>query len=141
MANQQQLKERIALAIKTNGEGDITGAVLQATLLDMVDVLEQQAIPILSHGGGDDTITIAPNKLHKWITPMARLEITLGEGVGEGVDEYMLEFTCPNNTPTTLILSPSVRWAATPHFNIGCTYQISIIDGLAVYAEWEAANT
>ena len=39
MANLTQLKERIALAIKANGEGEITGEVLQETLLDMVDEL------------------------------------------------------------------------------------------------------
>lgn len=39
MANIEQLKQIIRLAIKTNGVGEITGEVLQEVLLDMVDEL------------------------------------------------------------------------------------------------------
>lgn len=39
MANIDQLKQIIRLAIKTNGVGEITGEVLQDVLLDMVDEL------------------------------------------------------------------------------------------------------
>lgn len=40
-ANIEQLKQRIRLAIKANGNGEITGLVLQETLLDIVDELAQ----------------------------------------------------------------------------------------------------
>ena len=40
MANINQLKQIIRLAIKTNGVGEITGQVLQEVLLEMVDELE-----------------------------------------------------------------------------------------------------
>lgn len=40
-ANIEQLKQRIRLAIKANGNGEITGQVLQTTLLDIVDELAQ----------------------------------------------------------------------------------------------------
>ena len=39
MANIDQLKQIIRLAIKTNGVGEITGEVLQEVLLEMVDEL------------------------------------------------------------------------------------------------------
>ena len=39
MANIDQLKQIIRLAIKTNGVGEITGEVLQDVLIDMVDEL------------------------------------------------------------------------------------------------------
>ena len=45
-ANIEQLKERIRLAIKANGNGEITGLVLQETLLDIVDELAQGAYEI-----------------------------------------------------------------------------------------------
>ena len=45
-ANIEQLKERIRLAIKANGSGEITGEVLQTTLLDIVDELAQGAYEI-----------------------------------------------------------------------------------------------
>ena len=40
------LKQRIRLAIKANGNGEITGQVLQTTLLDIVDELAQGAYEI-----------------------------------------------------------------------------------------------
>lgn len=45
-ANIEQLKERIRLAIKANGNGEITGLVLQETLLDIVDELAQGAYEV-----------------------------------------------------------------------------------------------
>lgn len=45
-ANIEQLKQRIRLAIKANGNGEITGLVLQETLLDIVDELAQGAYEI-----------------------------------------------------------------------------------------------
>lgn len=45
-ANIEQLKQRIRLAIKANGNGEITGAVLQTTLLDIVDELAQEGYEI-----------------------------------------------------------------------------------------------
>ena len=44
MANIDQLKQIIRLAIKTNGVGEITGEVLQDVLLDMVDELDAPEI-------------------------------------------------------------------------------------------------
>lgn len=46
MADLDGLKQRIAAVIKTNGEGEITGAKLQETLLDMVDELGQGAYTV-----------------------------------------------------------------------------------------------
>lgn len=40
------LKQRIRLAIKTNGNGEITGSGLQTILLDMVDELAQEGYEI-----------------------------------------------------------------------------------------------
>lgn len=45
-ANIEQLKQRIRLAIKANGNGEITGSGLQAILLDMVDELAQEGYEI-----------------------------------------------------------------------------------------------
>lgn len=45
-ANIEQLKQRIRLAIKANGNGEITGLVLQETLLDIVDELAQGAYEV-----------------------------------------------------------------------------------------------
>ena len=86
--------------------------------------------------------TITPNVLHVWVQPMASLEITLGAGVQGIMNEYMIQFTCPNSGATVLEFTDEIAWANDDEIEpeAGYTYQISIVNGLAVYAGWEAAN-
>ena len=58
MANIDQLKQIIRLAIKTNGVGEITGEVLQDVLLDMVDEL---AAPDMDTATSSEVVTIWNN--------------------------------------------------------------------------------
>lgn len=47
-------------------------------------------------------------------------------------NEYMFQFTSPTDRPTTLSLPSSVKWCYDPVIEAGKTYQISIMNGLAV---------
>lgn len=87
-------------------------------------------------------VTIQPNKLNVWPQPMASLEITLGAGVAGVMNEYMMQFTCPTSGGTSLSITNDVQWANDDEIDPepGYTYQISIVNGLAVYAGWEAAS-
>jgi hypothetical protein len=53
------------------------------------------------------------------------------------VNEYMIEFTVDGDG-FTLTLPEGVRWVDEPTWEDGYTYQVSIVDNLAVYAGWEA---
>ena len=81
------------------------------------------------------TATIYPNVLNVW-GEVSSLDISLGAGNSGEVNEYMLQFTC-GNTAATITLPKEVRWAEEPAFELNRTYQISILNNLAVYASWE----
>jgi hypothetical protein len=54
----------------------------------------------------------------------------------------MFQFTCPSSAATTLTLPVTIRWANDDELEpeAGYTYQVSIVDNLAVYAGWEAQS-
>lgn len=80
---------------------------------------------------------ILPNILNKCGT-IRSLAIHSFQGAQEGcVNEYMLEFTVSGDD-FTLALPEGVRWTEEPTWENGYTYQVSIVDNLAVFAGWEA---
>ena len=86
----------------------------------------------------DTTLSIAPNVLNVWGV-VSSLTISFDVGASGAVNEYMIQFTCPSNTGTTLVLPSSVKWMNGEEFEpeAGWTYQVSIVDDLAVYSGWE----
>ena len=80
---------------------------------------------------------ILPNELNKW-GKIKSLTINSFQGTQEGhVNEYMLEFTVSGDN-FTLTLPEGVRWVEEPTWENGYTYQVSIVNNLAVFAGWEA---
>ena len=80
--------------------------------------------------------SILPNELNKW-GKIKSLTINSFQGAQEGyVNEYMLEFTVSGDN-FTLTLPEGVRWAEEPTWENGYTYQVSIVNNLAVFAGWE----
>ena len=81
--------------------------------------------------------SILPNELNKW-GKIKSLTINSFHGAQEGhVNEYMLEFTVSGDD-FTLTLPEGVRWVEEPTWEDGYTYQVSIVNNLAVFAGWEA---
>lgn len=81
--------------------------------------------------------SILPNVLNKWGN-IKSLVINSFQGAQEGhVNEYMLEFTVSGDD-FTLTLPEGVRWVEEPTWENGYTYQVSIVNNLAVFAGWEA---
>ena len=78
---------------------------------------------------------ILPNVLNVWGS-VSSLTVTLAPGNTGDMNEYMLEFTV-SGSAFTLSLPSSVRWREEPEWENGLTYQVSIVDDLAVYAGWE----
>ena len=71
---------------------------------------------------------------------VSSLAISFNAGGDGRVNEYMLEFTVASDN-FNLALPSSVRWSEEPEWVNGNTYQVSIENNLALYAEWEAATT
>jgi prophage DNA circulation protein len=84
----------------------------------------------------ETSVTIHPNKLNVWGS-VAALTIVFAAGTQGVANEYMLEFTASTDS-FTLTLPSGVRWVEDPEWQAGYTYQVSILNGLAVYAGWEA---
>ena len=81
--------------------------------------------------------SILPNELNKW-GKIKSLTINSFKGAQEEyVNEYMLEFTVSGDN-FTLTLPEGVRWVEEPTWENGYTYQVSIVNNLAVFAGWEA---
>lgn len=84
------------------------------------------------------TATIHPNVLNVWGS-VSSLTISLAAGAAEVVNEYMMQFTV-SGTAFTLSLPDGIRWIDEPDFADGATYQVSIVNNLAVAGEWETAG-
>ena len=86
----------------------------------------------------DTTLSINPNVLNVWGT-VSSLAISFNAGASGAVNEYMIQFTCPSNAGTTLVLPSSVKWMNGDELEpeAGWTYQVSIVNDLAVYSGWE----
>ena len=83
----------------------------------------------------ESVVSIRPNVFNKW-GEMPALNITLGPEVSNALNEYMIEFVS-GDTATELTLPDNIKWiddVLVPEPNT--TYQISIVNGLAVYAGW-----
>lgn len=81
------------------------------------------------------TATVEPGKLYVWGS-VTGLNLTLSPGTAGLENEYKLQFTAGSGF--TLTLDSTVRWVNDPEWTEGWTYQVSIENGLAVSAGWEA---
>ena len=107
-------------------------ALAAASLISASDV----ATPVVPQNSNN--VTIDPNVLNTWDTDtegMASLTVAFNTGTAGKVNEYMLRVYVVT-TPFTLTLPAGVTWAdgETPTFESDTTYEISIINNLAVYA-------
>lgn len=123
-----------------------SGATLE--LIGKLDALptNAQLIALLNGKGSkvtvvpqnNSTVAINPNVLNVW-GEVSNLIITFVEGTTGEVYEYMIQFTSPSDSGTSLTLPSAVRWANDDELEpeAGMTYQVSIVNNLAVYAGWK----
>ena len=94
------------------------------------------AKPAKMEDGGSGTVTkeLQPNILYKF-GECASLTITLAAESAGLENEYKFEFVS-GSTPTALSLPDSVKWSggSAPTMEASKTYQVSIVNNLAVYA-------
>lgn len=100
----------------------------------------QAGVPIVLQSSS--TALIEPNKYNLWATPVAALEISFAAGISGYVNEYMFQFSCPSDAATELTLPNSVVWANDDELEpeAGHTYQVSVVNNLAIYAGWETTQ-
>ena len=87
-------------------------------------------ITVVDHGTADTTFELTPNVFHKW-GEVAALNLTLGAETSGVLNEYMLQFTS-GTTATVLTLPETVKWISDSTIEAGKTYQVSIVNNLAV---------
>lgn len=93
-------------------------------------------IPIIDVEGS--SADIYPGRLYRWASASAITVNILGNEAGK-MNEYMLQFKV-TNANFTLQTVPAVTWAEEPEFELNRTYQVSIVNGLAIYAGWDISG-
>lgn len=84
----------------------------------------------VDHGTSDTVFTLTPNTYHKW-GEVTALTLTFGAGGSGMVNEYLFEFKS-GATATVLSLPGSVKFIGNGTVEPNKTYQVSVINGLAV---------
>ena len=89
-----------------------------------------------SGGGGTVTNQIKPNTFYKF-GPCSKLTITFAAEESGIENEYKFEFVS-GSTPTTLSVPDTFKWSggSAPTIEANKTYQVSIVNNLAVYASF-----
>ena len=92
---------------------------------------------MVTHAATETSVSIQPNILHVW-PAIASLTVAFVGNVYGKVNEYMIQFTSPSDAGTSLTLPQSVKWADSDELEpeAGMTYQVSILNDLAVWAEF-----
>lgn len=85
------------------------------------------------------SVSIKPNVLNKWGRVSSLTITSFKSGPSGFANEYMMEFTA-NGDNFSLSMPNGVRWVEEPEWEDGYTYQVSILNKLAVYAGWEPSE-
>lgn len=86
----------------------------------------------------ETTATLEPDKFYLF-GEVSALNITLAP-VEEGyASQYIFQFTSPLESPTTLTMPVTIIWSDIPTIKGGMTYQVSVVEGLAMITGWTTA--
>ena len=103
---------------------------------NVASLTDMAKIPVVQHNS--TLVSIAPNKLNVW-GRISSLTLTFLSGEAGVANEYMIQFTVLSEN-FSLVFTDSVKWLEEPEWEVGYTYQISILNGLAIVAGWEDAQ-
>lgn len=80
---------------------------------------------------------LEPDKFYIWTNPVSAIAITLNPQTdAQYVAQYLFQFTCPAESATSLSLPVDVVWNEVPTIKAGKTYQVSILERLAIITAW-----
>lgn len=152
----EEIKSTIDANITPNGEQGITGSVLNRVLNDMVDATEGKLaqldqewqeikdanfnVEVQPHiekvdMGTATSANLEPDKFYLF-GKVESLAINLAPPLEGKVGNYIFQFTTPEDVGTQLSLPLDLQWNETPQVNPGYTYQVSILNNLAMLIKW-----
>lgn len=110
-----------------NSGNHLTSGAIYTALQNVTEkVIEMYTTPVV----------IAPNNLYK-LGGRAILDVSFLAGQAGVMNEYMFEFTVTSDD-FALTLPLGVKWIDDMYFENGYTYQVSVVNNLAIAAGWEA---
>ena len=113
-------------------------ARVRALAIAAAHLITHADIPMQVVNQTETEVEINPNVLNVWGS-VDSLDVTLVGAVSGGVNEYMLQFDIASNVASfELALSAAVEWVdgEEPEWEAGNTYQVSIVNNMAVAAWW-----
>lgn len=89
----------------------------------------------------ESTVTIQPNVMNVWGT-ITNLNVIKGDDIAGIVNNYMIRFTA-GDSAAVIFSGMNVKWygGEVPTWTAGNTYEISIVDNIALWAEFEPITT
>lgn len=81
-------------------------------------------------------LELIPNVLYRWTCDVTSLTLTFAAGGPGVINEYMMRFKVGPGTPN-ISLPEGTKWAEEPDWTEGSTYEVSVVNGYALAAEWE----
>ena len=104
-------------------------------ILNSISTNMYKGVPVATQTGD---ATIAPNIWNVWASVAGNLTITKGTDIANIVNEYMARFTLASNWSGQITFSGfTLDWngGSVPTWMAGKTYEISIVDNIALWAE------
>jgi hypothetical protein len=114
------------LEFEQDYNGNVPANVLRALGYGLLNMQKDQS---------STNVTIKPNVLNVWGS-VNSLTVAFASAVQGQINEYMMQFTVGSDN-FTITLPQGVKWISEPEFVNGNTYQVSILNNLAVIGEWE----
>lgn len=123
-------------------EGNLEDKVGKKEFQDSVDEIDSKIIGkadkvVLNNVSGDQTIS--PNTMYVWGSVAGALTITKGDVIAGIVNNYMIRLTAGEGCAVEFS-GFELDWfgGEEPTWTAGNTYEISIVDNIALWAEFEA---
>jgi hypothetical protein len=128
-----KIKINVTMDIIDNLLSNRTDASLSANQGRLLNNKKAEKIVVVNQT--NNIVEIQPNVLNVW-GEVAKLTITLATPNDTSiVNEYMVQFAS-GATATTLVLPDIIQWLSEPTINPNATYQLSIVNNLAVIGEF-----
>lgn len=101
----------------------------------LTDELYKKAVGLVADTT-ETELELIPNVLYRWTCDVTSLTLTFAAGDSSVVNEYMMRFKVGTGTPS-ITFPEGTKWVEEPSWTVGSTYEVSVINGYALAAEWE----
>lgn len=133
LATETSERKSADTTLQTNIDNEVTRAKAAETANATNINKKADNIPIVNISGTTPTQAIDAKKFYKFTDAVTSLTITLNAPADATiVNEYMFEFTSDATMAATLTLPSSVKWIQDITIEAGKTYQVSILNNIAI---------